>query len=522
VLFGVGAILAFFIYISSQALLFSTLKIEILPVVSFVILISSSMMAVFIIKNRLLDADIFVSRYVIYNSFTILIVGFYLLSVGLIVQGIKYFNISLSYFFTTLFVFVSILALVIILFFSSIRRKVHLFINRHFYKHKFEFRDKWMETIEKISSKGSIEDVNKTLAEMITETMGARSVYIWLYEPIAGNYRAIENEMATSLKIITKNHPLIKHIKTKTDPFMINDRRHNGSDMQEDLESLVTETGAVLCAPLIAGDEIVGFILQAEDISGEPYRQDDFEYLKAVTTQAAVQIKTIELNRDLMAAKQAEAFHRLSSFIMHDLKNLTNSLFLVSQNARYHMDNPEFQSDAIKTIDATVSRMKELIERLAGVSKGFQFKKKKVDLKDLVHNALKKVSFNENKNIMIAKRFDPMPPIYVDPYAMETVFLNLFTNSYEAIENKGRISVSASLNGDDVNITISDNGKGIPKEFVENGLFKSFKSTKKNGFGIGLYQSKTILEAHGGKIEFETEEGKGTSFTIKLPVQGAL
>jgi putative PEP-CTERM system histidine kinase len=379
VLFGVGAILAFFIYISSQALLFSTLKIEILPVVSFVILISSSMMAIFIIKNRLLDADIFISRYVIYNSFTILIVGFYLLSVGLIAQGIKHFNIPLSYFFTTLFVFVSILALVIILFFSSLRRKVQLFINRHFYKHKYAFRDKWMETTEKISSKESIEDVSKTLAEMITETMGARSVYIWLYEPIAGNYRAIENEMATSYKIITKDHPLIKHIKTKTDPFMINDLRHNGSEMQEDLESLVTETGAVLCAPFIAGDEIVGFILQGEDISIEPYRQEDFEYLKAVTTQAAVQIKTIELTRDLLAAKQAEAFHRLSSFIMHDLKNLTNSLFLVSQNTRYHMDNPEFQSDAIKTIDVTVSRMKGLIERLAGVSKGFQFKKRKVD-----------------------------------------------------------------------------------------------------------------------------------------------
>jgi putative PEP-CTERM system histidine kinase len=480
------------------------------------------MMAIFIIKNRLLDADIFISRYVIYNSFTILIVGFYLLSVGLIAQGIKHFNIPLSYFFTTLFVFVSILALVIILFFSSLRRKVQLFINRHFYKHKYAFRDKWMETTEKISSKESIEDVSKTLAEMITETMGARSVYIWLYEPIAGNYRAIENEMATSYKIITKDHPLIKHIKTKTDPFMINDLRHNGSEMQEDLESLVTETGAVLCAPFIAGDEIVGFILQGEDISIEPYRQEDFEYLKAVTTQAAVQIKTIELTRDLLAAKQAEAFHRLSSFIMHDLKNLTNSLFLVSQNTRYHMDNPEFQSDAIKTIDVTVSRMKGLIERLAGVSKGFQFKKRKVELKDLVHNALKKVSFNENKNVMITKMFDPIPPIYVDPYAMETVFLNLFTNSYEAIENNGSISVSASLNGDNVNITISDNGKGIPKEFVENGLFKSFKSTKKNGFGIGLYQSKTILEAHGGNIEFETDEGKGTSFTIKLPVQGAL
>jgi signal transduction histidine kinase len=206
---------------------------------------------------------------------------------------------------------------------------------------------------------------------------------------------------------------------------------------------------------------------------------------------------------------------------MHDLKNLTNSLSLVNQNARYNMDNPEFHKDAIKTIDVTVSRMKKMIERLSTVTKGFQFKKKKVELKDLVHNTLMKVVFNtKTKNVEIADEFEHMPPIYVDPHAMEMVFLNLFTNSYEAIENNGKISVLASLNEENINITISDNGRGIPKEFVKNGLFKPFKSTKKDGFGIGLYQCKTILEAHGGKIAVETEEGKGTSFTIKLPVNG--
>ena len=77
-----------------------------------------------------------------------------------------------------------------------------------------------------------------------------------------------------------------------------------------------------------------------------------------------------------MAAKEIEAFHRMSSFIMHDLKNLTNSLSLVSQNAKHHISNPEFQQDAIKTIDNTVLRMKGLIERLSAVPTEPELKKR--------------------------------------------------------------------------------------------------------------------------------------------------
>ena len=67
-----------------------------------------------------------------------------------------------------------------------------------------------------------------------------------------------------------------------------------------------------------------------------------------------MQIKNLRLANDLMLAREVEAFGRMSSFIMHDLKNLTNSLSLVSQNAKHNINNPEFQQDAIKTIDATV------------------------------------------------------------------------------------------------------------------------------------------------------------------------
>ena len=520
VIFGVGAILAFYIYQSTQVLLFSSLKTHLILSVSVVILISVAMMAFFIIRHRLLDVDIFISRYVVYNSLTVLIVGIYFLSAGLLAKGIKYFNIPFADFFNTILIFTTALAFFVFFFITTLRRKVQLFINRHFFKHKYEFRDKWMETMDKICSKESIEETNKILIEMISETMGAKKVYLWLYDPKPNHYRIVQNHFEFNQKTIEVTHPLIQRINVETSPFILNDlkrpRLQQTKDDKEMMELLFT-TEAVLCSPLKAGQSIIGFILQGEDMSGEPYRQDDFELLKALTTQAAVQINKLKLAQDLMAAKEVEGFHRLSSFVMHDLKNLTNSLSLISQNAKENINNPEFQQDAIETIEETAAKMKKLIRRLSYVPKVLKLAKEKVDLKEIVRNALKKLRLNEKKKVIVTNETQGVPLINVDRDAMEMVFLNLITNAYDAIEREGKIEVTASLMGQFVNVFISDNGVGMSREFIEKSLFQPFNTTKTEGFGIGLFQCKTVIEEHGGKIEVNSEKGKGTIFNLKLP-----
>ncbi|MFZ3063829.1 MAG: XrtA/PEP-CTERM system histidine kinase PrsK [Nitrospirota bacterium] len=522
VILGVGAIIAFFIYLSSQALLFSALNIEFIPLISSVILISVSVIAIFIVRHRQMDVDIFISRYVIYNSMTILIVGAYLLSIGIITYGIRYFDIPLNYFFTTFFIFVSTFFLIILLFSASLRRKAKLFINRHFYSHKYEFRDKWMEAIERISTKSSIDEAIKTFTEMVSETMEPKQIYLWFYDPVSQNYLSVSKGIVEESRRINKSHPLIKLIKGSKEPFLINDpgQKVVSAEEYKGIESLASKTAAVLCSPLLADDEIIGFILLGEDITGESYGHDDFQLLKAISTQAAVQIKNIRLINELMSIKEIEAFGRMSSFIMHDLKNLTNSLSLVSQNAKHNINNPEFQQDAIKTIDATVKRMQMLINRLSAVPKGLEIKKRSTDIKGLIGNAIKKIALSGANNVSIVEKIDNLPQISVDPHAIEMVFLNILKNAYEAIDRDGKIIVHAALvdNGN-MCVTISDNGGGMSKEFIEKKLFKPFKTTKNGGLGIGLFQCKAVIEAHGGGIEVESEEGKGTVFRVRLPIE---
>ncbi|GMT41873.1 MAG: histidine kinase [bacterium] len=520
VIFGVGGILAFHIYLASQVLLFSALNVQVIPVMSAVVLISTSVMALFIVRHRLLEVDIFISRYVVYNSVTVLLVGTYLLAVGLVAHGVNYFNIPSGYFLTTLFVFISILVLFITAFNSSLRRRAQLFINRNFYSHKYEFRDKWMESIKRISSEMAVEKIHKTLTEMITNTMAAKFAYIWLHDPVSRNYFSDSPATPTGCRLIVASHPLLKTIKSQMRPFLLKEIRQDSEQEVnvERIDAIAAETGAVLCAPLVAGVEVVGFVLQGEDISGEEYGIDDFRLVNALTTQAAVRIKHIRLAQELIDAEKVDAFSRMSSFIMHDLKNLTNSLSLISQNARDNMDNPEFQRDAMSAINRTISRMKGLIEKLSAVGGGIELERETVDLGKLIHRAIKKTDTAGGKDVVITKEIDSAPSVYVDPDAVEMVLLNLLTNSYDAIRSQGRIHIKVFLDGENVIVEISDTGVGMSREFIENDLFKPFKSTKKKGFGIGLYQCKAVIGAHGGKVDVKSSEEKGTIFTLNLPV----
>ena len=518
VIFGVGGVLSFIIYLASQTLLFSLLDIKMLPVRSVVILISVSIMALFIVRHKLLEADIYISRYVIFNSATILIVGFYLLTIGLVTQGIKYFNIPFNYFISTLFVFVCVLLLVIFLFTPAMNRKVQHFINRHFYRHKYDFRGSWMESIEEISPKTTEEEIQKTLKDLIMKKIGVRHFYMWLYDPVFRRYSLAVTVKPLECTTIMDDHSLISVIKSKMAPFMIDETTNSmNGEKSSEIYRLIEGTEAVLCVPLIAGRQIIGFIFLGREVSGEEYVENDFEILNALATQAAIQIKNIRLGNDLINAKEVEAFSKISYFIMHDLKNLTNSLSLLSQNARHNMDNPEFQKDALDTIDKTTLRMRGLIEKLSAVPKGIELKTQTVDLGVMIDRAISKVPHTREKNVVITKDIDGFQDVLVDQESMEMVVLNLLTNAYEAIQGTGSITIRAFKKMEDVNVEISDTGAGMSSDFMKNSLFKPFTSTKENGFGIGLYQCKDVVEAHGGRIDVVSKPGEGTTFTLSLP-----
>ena len=105
---------------------------------------------------------------------------------------------------------------------------------------------------------------------------------------------------------------------------------------------------------------------------------------------------------------------------------------------------------------------------------------------------------------------------------MYKVLENLLMNAYDATGTEGQIALATSIKEGWAEITVSDTGCGISEDFIKHNLFRPFQTTKKQGMGIGLYHCKTIVEAHGGRLEVESEEGKGSVFTIRLPLRASV
>ncbi len=528
ILMGVGSVLAYHIYLASQALLFSFLDISYLPVTSIVILISGIITMYAVVRNKLLDVNIFISRYIIYNSFTILFAGLYLLIVGIVAQGIKMTGGTYDTFWSVLFTFSALLILGAAVLSSRLRRRLQLFITKHFYRQKYEFRDKWMETIEKIGSNNNLTRLQESLVEMISETMGVRDVHLWLHEPAHHEYVLVKSTVSkVSLVRLKEDNPLIQKIKDYSAPFFINETDYrltchpefiSGSQTGRGGDFLMA-TGATLCTPLKAGHgELVGFILQGEDISGEPYRKDDFDLLNAIAGHAAERIRNIHLTHELLASKEAEAFHHVSSFFIHDLKNFVSTLSLLSQNAEEHIGNPLFQQEALKTLKLIVSKMNGMVSNLTELSRGIQINPARISINEVVEETLS--AFNGHVPVKVEKDLEDIPQINADGEQLQKVFLNLLLNAIEASpagESDKKVVVHTFARNGDVILSVADQGCGMSKEFIRTALFKPFRSSKSNGLGIGLFQCKKIVDAHSGTLEVMSEVGKGSEFRVILP-----
>jgi signal transduction histidine kinase len=112
----------------------------------------------------------------------------------------------------------------------------------------------------------------------------------------------------------------------------------------------------------------------------------------------------------------------------------------------------------------------------------------------------------------------PVPKASLDPEQIQKVVLNLILNAGQSAAGGTEIRIATRRKGDYLVLSVSDRGCGMSRKFMNECLFHPFKTTKERGSGIGLYQCKMIVEAHGGKMEVHSQEGCGSTFSMLLPL----
>jgi putative PEP-CTERM system histidine kinase len=230
----------------------------------------------------------------------------------------------------------------------------------------------------------------------------------------------------------------------------------------------------------------------------------------------AASLLNLKLSEELQRAKEMEAFQTMAAFFVHDLKNLASRLFLLLQNLPIHFDNPAFREDALRSISESVEKIDSMWKRLSTLRESLELQPMEVDLNEVVMTTL--ASLDGTLKGRLVEKLHPIPRLSIDQQQIQKVLTNLVLNANEAVGNGGKIHVNTGTRDGWVVLTVSDNGCGISKEFMNECLFRPFRTTKKQGTGIGLFQSKMIVDAHKGQIEVESKEGKGSTFRVLLPV----
>jgi putative PEP-CTERM system histidine kinase len=272
-----------------------------------------------------------------------------------------------------------------------------------------------------------------------------------------------------------------------------------------------------LIVPLIYNDLLIGFIvLDHASARKRTFNWEDSDLLKTAARQVAAFLEQMNAAKALAEARQFESFNKVSTYVVHDIKNLVAQLSLISSNAEKHKDNPLFMEDVFKTINNSVGKMNKMMEVLSGKVESDNSSTLNIVsvLEELVHNR----QIAGGKPVPILGCESTTLFVKADKNQLLAILGHLVQNAQDATDDDGKITISQKRSTEGVVIEIEDSGSGMNEEFIKNNLFKPFKTTKgSKGMGIGVYEAREIILAIGGKIEVSSEPDVGTCFKLTIP-----
>ncbi|MDP1990495.1 MAG: ATP-binding protein, partial [Syntrophales bacterium] len=545
---GIGGIFGVRLFTDSQVILFKGIDTGMAIVDLGALLVGAVLIIRSLLRGRPLNASVQLSHQFLYNSFTVLIVGIYFISVGVIAWlSIKFEwirNVNISMFL----IFSAIMWIAVILLSDRLRMKRKRFISRHFKRPLYDYQKIWEGFTTRTTSVTKTKDLCSIIVRMVSETLEILSVSIWLVDEKQerlsyGGSTVFTDAQVEELKLFGQGGAEL--IRAMIDQTMPVDLAGREDDWAADLKRTygleeTKESQIRYCVPLNAAGQLIGIMTLSEKVFYEPLSFEESELVKTIADQAAAGLLNLRLSERLRQTKELEAFQSMSAFFMHDLKNLASKLSLVTQNLPVYMDNPEFRADALKTISQSVAKINTMSSRLSLLSQKLDLSFKETDLNELVAATVSEA--RGYVDATISKTLDAVPLLSIDREQIHKVLENLLMNASDALGQSMRNRPNGAgsdlrpMNGNDVSgdgeqinvatrcldnwveIFVHDDGCGMSKEFIEKSLFRPFQTTKKQGMGIGLYHCKTIVEAHGGRIEVDSVEGKGTTFRVLLPM----
>lgn len=520
---GIGAFFAARVYTASQVLLFHRLNLELEVINATALLVADLLILISIFRAYILQMDIYLSRTTLYYSFTLLMVGVYLLTVAVLAKAAGHVHGGI--FLPSFFVFSALVALSVVLFSDRLRLKLKQLISRHFGRPQYDYREAWMAFTQRTATLVEEKPLCNRVVEMISDMFDTLSVSLWLLDKkrdglrFGGSTVFSETQAGNLLRLPNGTADLVQFMRNQKTSVDLEAAEAAGTiEFNRSHPGFFQEARIRYCIPLKADGNLLGLISLDDRVKGKPFSFEELDMLGTIADQVAASLLNLALSEQLQQAREMEAFQAMAAFFVHDLKNLASKLSLLLQNMSIHFDNPDFRQDALRSMSRSVEKINSMCSHLSLVRNRLEIQPVKTDLNEVAGTTL--ADLRDLIKGSLVENLQPVPKIFADSEQIRKVLTNLVLNANEATENSGEIRVTTGIRNGCVALTVSDDGCGMSEEFMNQSLFRPFKTTKKQGTGIGLFQSKMIVDAHNGQMEVESREGKGSTFRVLLPVRG--
>ncbi|KDM90762.1 XrtA/PEP-CTERM system histidine kinase PrsK [Photobacterium galatheae] len=467
------------------------------------------------------QSRVYVSRDIIYHSSLLLVAAGYLLVMSLAGFYIKSMGETWGDTVQILFFALSGLVLASLFLSETFRKNIMVFITKHFFANKYEYREEWMQFATALeNTEGTQYD---TALQAMLHPFGCdRGVLATLQGPRL-KIRACQSidcqHPDISLLLSTVALPAIEH------QWILDiEQARQGKEpapFPVDASALAGVSELAYLIPLTSSSGTRGVCLLSKPTSTEKVNWEDRDLMNAISRQLSVYLNVFETNQKLAESQQFDTFNRMSAFLVHDLKNVLAQLQLLTKNAARHKHNPDFIDDAFDTVDSAANRLTKVLSQLNN---------KRVETQSVETQSVAIIDVDELIRQVCDHRSVKAPaPLFIEcataPYQLtadrerfSNILSHLVQNAQEATDESGYVHLSTAHCGNFYQITITDNGVGMNRDFIENRLFKPFDTTKGNaGMGIGAYDAKNLIEQLGGYIDVASEPDKGTTISIHLP-----
>ncbi len=510
---GVGGLFAYDFYLYSDALLFRTINDDIWAARGIVDALCAPLLAISAARNPAWALGLSVSRQMLYRSAALLGSAIYLLAMAASAYYLRYFGGTWGALMQMAYLGGAALLLAGVLFSGSLRAKLKVYINKNFYNAIFDYREEWLRFTRALSEDGPAlgERTIQALAQLVESRAGA----LWILRE--GQFApAASWNWPPPAWSAPASGPLCQFLEARLWVIDVPDckqhpRQYGGLALPPALLAL---PDVWLLVPLMLHGQLFAFVALARPRTPIGLNWEIRDVLKIAGSQAASYLAHRESLDSLMVSRQFESFNRMSTFIVHDLKNLVFQLSLLLSNAEKHRANPAFQEDMLGTLDHSVQKMKTLLQKLA-LGEALDTPAP-LRLDGLLRQAVAaKASLAPAPRLEIV---DAELTVLAHRARLERVLGHLIQNAIEATASDGSVAVRLLRERQSAVVELDDTGQGMSEQFIRERLFKPFDSTKTAGMGIGVFESREYIREVGGSLEVRSAPQVGTTFRVILPL----